>query len=101
MTTRRETFPSDRLAEVAYHGTAERAVGQWRNCVNHRPEMAEVIRRELPGLVEALEGLDELVMPSGVSPPRLGSSTKEASGGWTTKGSGSPVRSDRPEERSP
>jgi hypothetical protein len=44
-------------------------VGQWRNCVNRGPEVAAVIRRELPGLVEALEELDDLVMPKGVSLP--------------------------------
>jgi hypothetical protein len=57
----------ERAAVIAIEGTAQRAVGQWRNAVNLSPEIAAVVRRELPGLVEALEDLDELVMPRGVS----------------------------------
>jgi hypothetical protein len=58
---------AERDREIAVQGTTQRAVGQWRNCKNLRPEVAAVIRRELPGLVEALEELHDLVMPKGVS----------------------------------
>jgi hypothetical protein len=60
---------AEREYEIAVEGTAQRTVGQWRNCVNHRAEVAAVIRREVPGLVEALEELDDLVMPKGISLP--------------------------------
>ena len=65
--SRREPMDPERRAGQQVENIAQRAVGMWRNVVNHDPELAAQIRERAPLLAEALGELDELVMPKGVS----------------------------------
>jgi hypothetical protein len=53
-----------RLAEIGYHATAQRAVECWWNARRFQPELAAKVKAELPDLA-ALEELGKLVMPKG------------------------------------
>ena len=67
-TNRHEPANPERRARQEIQNVAQRAVGMWRNVVNHDPELAALVRERAPRLPEALGELDELVMPKGVSP---------------------------------
>jgi hypothetical protein len=62
-----DPLDAERRARQKVEGVGWRAVGAWRNIVNHDPELAAAVTERAPGLVEALGELADLVMPKGVT----------------------------------
>ena len=50
MTYRHEPLDAERRARQEVEGVAQRAVGMWRNVVDHDPELAGLVRERAPRL---------------------------------------------------